>query len=48
MAPASRNKPATGMQPKKEDKLIQGDIDASMALLAGNLNIGRDGNQLKK
>lgn len=47
MAPAGQNKQQVP-QPKKEEKLIKGDIDASMALLAGNLNIGRDSNQIKK
>ena len=47
MAPANPSKQQVP-QPKKEDKLIKDDIDASMALLAGNLNIGRDGNQMKK
>ena len=47
MAPANQNRQQVP-QPKKEEKLIKGDIDASMALLAGNLNIGRDGNQMKK
>ncbi len=47
MAPVGQNQPAA-MQPKKEEKLIKGDIDASMAMLAGNLNMGRDGNQMKK
>ncbi len=47
MAPAGGEKPAN-MLPKKETKLIQGDVDTSMALLAGNLGIGRDGGQVKK
>ena len=47
MAPANPSKQQVP-QPKKEDKLIKDDIDASMALLAGNLGIGRDGNQMNK
>lgn len=35
-------------QPKKQDKVITGDLDSSLASLAGNLNINSGKNQLKK
>ncbi|ELU11462.1 hypothetical protein CAPTEDRAFT_193868 [Capitella teleta] len=49
MAPqANAGQPQNVPQPKKQSKVITGDLDSSLASLAGNLNMNSGANQIKK